>query len=96
MFSESVNYEPRILKAVLEVNDRQPYKAIELAKALVGSLEGKKVAVLGLAFEPNTDDIREAVSLKIVKALLSEGARVCLRSQGDAQREEGARSARGL
>ena len=77
-FSESVNYEPKILKAVLEVNERQPYRAIELAKALAGPLEGKRVAVLGLAFKPNTDDIREAVSLKIVKALLSEGARVAV------------------
>jgi UDPglucose 6-dehydrogenase len=74
-FSESVNYEPKILKAVLEVNERQPYKAIELAKALTGSLEGKRVAVLGLAFKPNTDDIREAVALKVVRVLLSEGAR---------------------
>jgi UDPglucose 6-dehydrogenase len=60
----------------MEVNESQPYRALELAKSLLGSLEGKRIAVLGLAFKPNTDDVREAVSIKIVKALLSEGASV--------------------
>ncbi|MCC6052158.1 MAG: UDP-glucose/GDP-mannose dehydrogenase family protein [Fervidicoccaceae archaeon] len=75
-FSESVGYEPKIIRAVMEVNESQPYRALELAKSLLGSLEGKRIAVLGLAFKPNTDDVREAVSIKIVKALLSEGASV--------------------
>jgi UDPglucose 6-dehydrogenase len=75
-FSEGMQYKPRILKAVIEVNESQPYKAVELARSLIGQLRGKRVAVLGLAFKPNTDDVREAVSLKIVKALLNDGAHV--------------------
>jgi nucleotide sugar dehydrogenase len=75
-FSEGVGYEPRILKAEIEVNESQPYKAVELARSLLGSLEGKRIAVLGLAFKPNTDDVREAVSLKIIKALLNDDAHV--------------------
>jgi UDPglucose 6-dehydrogenase len=75
-FSEGVGYEPKILRAVMEVNESQPYMAVELAKSILGSLKDKRIAVLGLAFKPNTDDVREAVSIKIVKALLSEGANV--------------------
>lgn len=68
---------PKILQATLEVNDLQPQKLIELAKLSVGKLEGKIVAVLGLAFKPGTDDMREAVSTKVVNALLDEGAKIC-------------------
>ena len=74
--SRSLGYEPKLLEAVEEVNDSQPQKAIELCKELVGELRGKRVAVLGLAFKPNTDDMRDAVSIKVVKRLLDEGARV--------------------
>jgi UDPglucose 6-dehydrogenase len=77
-FSESVGYEPKICRAVMEVNESQPYKAVELARSILGPLKGKRIAVLGLAFKPNTDDVREAVSIKIVKALLSEGASVAV------------------
>lgn len=69
--------KPMILQATLEVNDLQPQKLIELAKLSVGKLEGKRVAVLGLAFKPGTDDMREAVSVRVVNALLDEGAKVC-------------------
>jgi UDPglucose 6-dehydrogenase len=67
---------PVMLEAVDQVNREQPYKALELAEQLVGNLRGKKAALLGLAFKPNTDDIREAVSLKIAKALLERGCSV--------------------
>ena len=65
-----------LLRAVLEVNAIQPYRAVELARRLVGQLKDRRVAVLGLAFKPNTDDMREAPSIKIVSKLLEEGARV--------------------
>ena len=68
--------EPKILEAVMETNERQPLRLVELAKKKMGSLKGKRVAVLGLAFKPETDDMREAPSLKIVPALLKEGAKV--------------------
>ena len=69
-------YHPIILNAAIEVNETQPYKLVELLERKVGNLRGKDVTVLGLAFKPNTDDIREAPSIKIVNALLNKGARV--------------------
>jgi UDPglucose 6-dehydrogenase len=68
--------EPRLLKAALEVNELQPNRLIELAKQIVGQLRGKKIAVLGLSFKPGTDDMREAPSIKVINALLDEGANV--------------------
>ncbi len=75
-FCKSLGHKPILLKAINKVNETQPYKAIKLCKEALGSLKGRHVAILGLAFKPNTDDIREAVSIKIIKALLKEGARV--------------------
>ncbi|MDW7978685.1 MAG: nucleotide sugar dehydrogenase, partial [Candidatus Caldarchaeum sp.] len=75
-FAKSLGVEPFMLESVQKVNDNQPYKAIELAGRLVGNLHGRKAAVLGLSFKPNTDDIREAVSLKIINKLLEHGCTV--------------------
>ena len=74
--AEEVDVEPRLLKATLEVNKLQPTRMIELAKQIVGQLKDKKIAVLGLSFKPGTDDMREAPSIKVVNALLDEGANV--------------------
>jgi len=68
------NYDFKILKAVMEVNQIQRYKLIEKLKKYFGSLEGKKIAVWGLAFKPDTDDVREAPAIDIIKNLLSEKA----------------------
>jgi len=75
-FSKSLGYSPMLFNAVEDVNSVQPYQAVKLAKKLIGNLEGKRVAVLGLAFKPNTDDMREAVSIKVINKLLEEGASV--------------------
>ncbi len=69
-------YEPQLLEEVLEINERQPLRMIELAEKLVGNLEGKKVAVLGLAFKPDTDDIRESRAIPLVEALIENGSHV--------------------
>ncbi|AEH25425.1 UDP-glucose dehydrogenase family protein [Pyrococcus yayanosii] len=74
--AEEIGEEPLILKAVLEVNERQPLRLIELLKKHVPELEGKTVGVLGLAFKPGTDDVRETRAYPIIKKLLEEGARV--------------------
>lgn len=63
-----------LLQAVIEVNTHQASLPVLKAKEVIGSLKGKKVALLGLSFKPNTDDVREAASLVIVKELLKEGA----------------------
>jgi len=72
--AESLGYEPKILKSVLEVNERQPLKMIELLKKYLQNLKNKKIGVLGLSFKPETDDIRESPAIKIVKKLLEEEA----------------------
>jgi UDPglucose 6-dehydrogenase len=72
----SVNYDVRIVEAALFVNDLQRKSIIERVRRLVPQLEGKTIAILGLAFKPETDDIREAPALKIIEDLLSGGAKV--------------------
>jgi len=67
----------RIVATVMAVNDgRKRAMAAKVASACGGSLDGKIIAVLGLTFKPNTDDMREAPSLVIVPALEAQGARV--------------------
>ncbi len=70
--------EPRMLEATLRVNNDQPLKLVELLQNLVGKLEGTRIAVLGLAFKPGTDDMRDAPSIRIVETLLNDGAHVCV------------------
>ena len=73
--STDVNYEFKILDAVMEVNEKQKLHLIPKIKAYFNNdLTGKKIAVWGLAFKPNTDDIREAPALTIIDALLAAGA----------------------
>lgn len=67
--------EQRIVKTVVEVNDdRKAGMADRVANALEGSVEGKRIAVLGLAFKQNTDDMRDAPSIPLVTKLLERGA----------------------
>nr|MDO8099438.1 UDP-glucose/GDP-mannose dehydrogenase family protein [Candidatus Njordarchaeota archaeon] len=75
-FSKSIGYKPLIVSSTLEVNEKQPLTSVEIARKALGRLKGRRIAILGLAFKPNTDDIREAVSLKIIGRLLDEGAKV--------------------
>jgi UDPglucose 6-dehydrogenase len=73
--SADVNYEFKILDAVMEINEKQKMHLIPKIKAWFNNdLKGKKIALWGLAFKPNTDDIREAPALTIIDALLAEGA----------------------
>jgi len=66
----------RIAKSATEVNDLQPLKLVELLKKHIPSLKGKTIGVLGLAFKPNTDDVRESRAIPIVGDLLRQGAQV--------------------
>jgi len=75
--SNQVNYDFKILDAVMEVNEKQKLHLLPKIKAYFNNdLKGKKIALWGLAFKPNTDDIREAPALYIIKELLKEGASV--------------------
>jgi len=71
-----LGYEPKLLEAVEKVNLKQPLKAVELAEELIGNLKGRTIAILGLAFKPGTDDMREAVSITIINKLLEKGTKV--------------------
>jgi UDPglucose 6-dehydrogenase len=68
--------ESLIVNAVIEVNRRQRQAMVPKIEKLVGGLEGKAIAVLGLAFKPETNDMREAPALDIIKGLLNGGAAV--------------------
>lgn len=69
-------YEPRILPAVDATNEAQKEVLFSKIQSRLGDLEGKTIAIWGLAFKPNTDDIREASSLVLIRALLDAGANV--------------------
>jgi UDPglucose 6-dehydrogenase len=73
--SQEVNYDFKILDAVMEVNEKQKLHLVPKIKAYFNNdLKGKKIALWGLAFKPNTDDIREAPALYIIDELVAAGA----------------------
>jgi UDPglucose 6-dehydrogenase len=72
----NTGYHFQLLTAVIEVNELQKRRAIGKLQKHLGSLVGKEIALLGVAFKPNTDDIREATSLVLAGRLQSEGAQV--------------------
>jgi UDPglucose 6-dehydrogenase len=75
--ADEVGVDQRIVRTTVGVNDDRKQQMVErVQKALGGDVSGKRVAVLGLAFKPNTDDMRDAPSIPIVKALLDRGATV--------------------
>ncbi|ABN56141.1 MULTISPECIES: UDP-glucose dehydrogenase family protein [Methanoculleus] len=74
--AESLGEEPALLRSVLDVNDRQPLRLVGLLEEKIGDLAGKRVAVLGLAFKDNTDDIRESRAIPVIAELLRRGAAV--------------------
>jgi UDPglucose 6-dehydrogenase len=77
MSSDEVNYAFEILKAVEKVNVNQKLHLVEKIKSYYnGDLQGKQIALWGLAFKPNTDDIREAPALSIIEALTAMGATI--------------------
>jgi UDPglucose 6-dehydrogenase len=72
----NTGYHFQLLTAVIEVNELQKRRTVGKLQKHLGSLVGKEVALLGVAFKPNTDDIREATSLVLSGRLAGEGARV--------------------
>jgi UDPglucose 6-dehydrogenase len=75
--ADEVQYDFKILDAVMEVNEKQKKHLLPAIKAYFNNdLKGKRIALWGLAFKPNTDDIREAPALYIIEDLLKEGATV--------------------
>jgi UDPglucose 6-dehydrogenase len=73
---EKHGQEPRLLQAVMEVNENQPLRLVSLLGQRIGSIEGKHIAVLGLAFKDCTDDIRESKAIPVIAKLISNRANV--------------------
>jgi UDPglucose 6-dehydrogenase len=75
--AEEVDYDFKILRSVMDVNlEQKTYLVPKIKSYFQGDIKGKRIAIWGLAFKPNTDDIRESPALYIIEALLQEGALV--------------------
>jgi UDPglucose 6-dehydrogenase len=74
--AEKHGYRFEIVRSVMKVNEKQKERMVAKVKEALGNLKGKTIAVLGLSFKPNTDDMREAPSLKIISSLQREGAKI--------------------
>jgi UDPglucose 6-dehydrogenase len=82
-------YHFQLLTAVIEVNELQKRRIVGKLQKHLGSLVGKEVALLGVAFKPNTDDVREATSLVLAARLQGEGAGVRVYDPVAAERADG-------
>jgi UDPglucose 6-dehydrogenase len=76
LLASNSGYHFQLLTAVIEVNELQKRRVISKLQKHLGRLRGKTIALLGLAFKPNTDDLREAPSIVLASRLLAEGAEV--------------------
>jgi UDPglucose 6-dehydrogenase len=74
--AQRLGYDFKLLREVLRINDEQRHLVVEKLRHALESLEGRRIALLGLSFKPNTDDLRNAPALVIVEALKAAGARV--------------------
>jgi UDPglucose 6-dehydrogenase len=74
--SRHLGYQPQLLESVLEVNKNQILNMFHMVEEKLGNLKGKTICVLGLAFKPNTDDVRNAPALEIIRLLIDKGASV--------------------
>jgi UDPglucose 6-dehydrogenase len=74
MLAGNTGYHFQLLTSVIEVNELQKRRVVQKLEKHLGSLVGKRIALLGLAFKPNTDDMREASSLVLAARLQGEGA----------------------
>lgn len=74
--ASSKGYDFRVLKAVIEANAMQRRLVVSKLKHLLGSLKGKEIALLGMAFKPGTNDVSEAPALEIAALLITEGVKL--------------------
>jgi UDPglucose 6-dehydrogenase len=74
--SHGDEHELEVIEAAIRANEKQQSRMVEKVAQTVGILQGKTLGVLGLAFKPNTDDMRDAVSVKIIQGLQKRGAHI--------------------
>jgi UDPglucose 6-dehydrogenase len=72
----NANYDFKLLKSVIEVNQNQRFNILDKLKASLTTFSGKTITVWGLAFKPNTDDVRDAPAFEIISELVSYGANI--------------------
>ena len=77
-FSTKAGINPTLLTAVEKTNKQQINSIIKLIKQNIGKIHGRKIAVLGIAFKPETDDIRDSVSVELVNRLIKLGAKITI------------------
>jgi len=75
-FSRRAGVPLRIVKATIDVNKRQRQRIMEKIEGAVGNVKGKTIAILGLSFKPNTDDVRDAVPIDLIRNLKRKGAKL--------------------
>ena len=75
-FSNKYKIKPALLHAVEEINQQQLENIMKTIKKKVGKINNKKITILGLAFKADTDDIRDSISIKLIKLLLKKGAKI--------------------
>ena len=75
-YAKTEGIDASLLESTLAINETQPGKVATQAEKMLGGLEGKNIAVLGLAFNPNTDDIRESRAIPLIRKLVDAGATV--------------------
>ena len=73
-YAKEIGVKTELINSVININRTQPARMVLLLKQALGSLKNKKIAVLGLTFKPNTNDLRESPSIWAIKLLLEEGA----------------------
>jgi UDP-glucose 6-dehydrogenase len=77
-FSREQESPLKIMEAVIDVNERQPLRMVEMLRRHIPELDEVEVAVLGAAFKPGTDDIRESPGIEVARQLAGAGAKVTL------------------
>ncbi len=75
-FARSNGVALPLVNGTMQVNRKRVDHAVHVAESLIGRLNGKRIAVLGLSFKPDSDDIRDAASIRLIQALVSKGANV--------------------
>lgn len=73
---QAVKADTSLLESVMRINETQPYRMVDMARSQLGNLRERRVAVLGVAFKPDTDDVRESPAIPVIRSLQAEGARI--------------------
>jgi UDPglucose 6-dehydrogenase len=74
--AQNAGEDCRLLRSVMEINDQQPLRMVKLLEKKKGPLKGKRIAIIGLAFKNDTDDVRESRAIPVIRELLQRGAEI--------------------